>query len=289
MSWAELTDCRCFYELTGDGPGVLLIPGLGATARVWQPVVPSLAERFTLLTPDNRDMGRSLARRPVHTLRDYTADLVELLDHLGARRIHVVGMSLGGIIAHRLAADHPSRVERLVLISAASRFTPYLSEIGWLLGQMLRHFPRDIYTRTFELLGCGPLTLDRDPSRLQRLAAEELVDPTPRRALGRQLRALLASAPVDECQPIAAPTLVMSGRYDVLIPACYGRQLANSIRGARFVEIPQAGHNPVSECPDYVARAVGGFLADGRVIEPDPPASAPRRRDGPLSAVTAAN
>src|SRR5687768_16766172 len=117
MAWAELTDVRAYYEVIGEGEPLLLVPGLGATCRVWNAVVPPLAEHFSLILMDNRDIGLSKGRRKPRTLADYSTDLIELLDVLRIDRAHVLGLSLGGIIAQRFAIDHPSRIDRLVLVS----------------------------------------------------------------------------------------------------------------------------------------------------------------------------
>ncbi|MEE9212362.1 MAG: alpha/beta fold hydrolase, partial [Phycisphaeraceae bacterium] len=115
MPFVELTDVRCYYELRGKGDPLLLIPGLGNTCRIWDPIAADLAEHFCLIGVDIRGVGQSVAKRQPNTLRDYTADLVELLDHLQVVRTHVMGLSLGGMIAQRFAIDHPDRVSRLVL------------------------------------------------------------------------------------------------------------------------------------------------------------------------------
>src|SRR5260370_23826339 len=113
MPWADLTDVRLYYELLGEGESVLLISGLGANCRSWDPIAPDLAEHFSLIIPDNRDVGKSAGKRKPHALTDFSADLVELLDRLQLDRVHVIGISLGGVIAQRLAIDHPDRMNRL--------------------------------------------------------------------------------------------------------------------------------------------------------------------------------
>src|SRR5438445_3402106 len=111
MAWAHLTDVRCYYEVLGHGDPLLLIPGLGVTSRIWEPVLPELARSFSVIAIDNRGVGRSAAKRHPSTLRDFASDVVELLDHLQLDRAHVLGLSLGGMIAQRLAEDHPTRVD----------------------------------------------------------------------------------------------------------------------------------------------------------------------------------
>src|SRR5437762_10588620 len=111
MAWADLTDVRCYYEVLGQGDPLLLVPGLGMTCRSWDPVVSELTRHFTLILQDNRGLGMSQPKRPPRSIGDLSADLVELLDYLQLDRVHVMGLSLGGMIAQRLAIDHSSRVD----------------------------------------------------------------------------------------------------------------------------------------------------------------------------------
>ena len=156
MPWADLTDARLYYELFGSGEPLLLIPGLGATCRTWDPILPGLSERFSVVCVDNRGAGRSSSKRSPHTVSDFSSDLLELLDTLQLDRCHVAGLSMGGVVAQRLAVDHPSRVSRLVLISCTHQFGPYLRQVANLLGQTLRRFPYRMYLQTMEVLGTAP-------------------------------------------------------------------------------------------------------------------------------------
>src|SRR2546430_10704359 len=160
MAWAELTDVRCYYEVLGQGDPLLLVPGLGVTCRTWDPVLPELARHFTLIMIDNRGLGLSQMKRPPRTTADYSTDLVELLDHLQLDRAHVIGLSLGGIIAQRLASDHPSRRDGLVLVSCADRFSPYLKQTALMLRHALRRFSWEEFARAVELLGSSPEYVD---------------------------------------------------------------------------------------------------------------------------------
>src|SRR6476469_5644647 len=179
MAWAELSDVRCYYEVLGHGDPLLLISGLGLTCRTWEQVAPELAQHFSLILLDNRGIGQSQAKRPPRSLADYSADVVELLDELQLDRVHVLGLSLGGIIAQRVAVDHPGRVDRLVLVSCTDSFSPYLQQTAHIL----------------------------------------------------------------------APTLVIAGQDDRLIPSCYAKTMAAKIPNSRFVLLPNVGHNPFQECP----------------------------------------
>src|SRR5688500_12826928 len=188
--FANLTDVRCYYELLGTGDPVLLVPGLGTTCALWDPVAAGLSDSLNVILLDNRGVGRSVTKRTPHTLGDFAVDLVELLDHLQLERAHVVGISLGGMIAQQLAMDHPGRVDRLVLVSCTNRFGPYLREVAKLLAHALRHFKPELFRRTVELLGTAPQFLDDHSDEIEQLISRERYEGVPRMALARQLRCL---------------------------------------------------------------------------------------------------
>jgi len=267
MAWAGLTDVRCFYTLLGQGDPLLLVPGLGVTSRIWDPIVPELAEHFSLILPDNRGVGFSEARRKACSLGDYTSDLVELLDYLQVDRAHVLGLSLGGVMAIKLAAEQPERINRLVLASCTDRFTPYLREVAMLLGQTLGSLRRDAFARTVEVLGSAPEYLDAQPNLVAERVRQKRDEHVPAREVARQLRCLAASQIDLERDPIRAPTLMIAGEHDVLIPSCYARGTAGRIAGSRFWLVEGAGHNPLVERPGEVLPEVIDFLKGGTLNE----------------------
>lgn len=263
MAWADLTDVRCYYEIRGEGDPLLLIPGLGGSCRSWDPALPELARHFTLILFDNRGMGRSVAKRPARDMAHLSADIIELLDFLQLDRAHVMGISLGGIIAVRLAVDHPSRIDRLALVSCTDRFSPYLRQVATLLGHALRHFPPETFLRTIELLGTAPEYLDAHTPDMERRVALRCAEGFSRRALADQLRCLACSERTDEEGPITNPTLVLAGEHDALIPNCYARRMAGRIHGSEFEVIRGAGHNPFAECPERIVPRIVRFFTSG--------------------------
>jgi|SRR5215208_2353893 len=269
MAWAELTDCRAYYEVIGEGEPLLLIPGLGATCRLWDPIVPELARHFTLIMLDNRGMGLSKPKRKPRSLADYSTDYAELLDYLNVDQTHMLGLSLGGIAAQRFAVDHPQRIKRLILMSCTDRFSPYLLQITQLLGHSLRWFPRMLFLQTMELLATAPLYLDEHADEIDRMLKEKCVDPVPKSAMATQLRCLLRSELEPHDYRITAPTLVVAGQYDALIPSCYAKIMADKIPGSQFVLLKGAGHNPLTEMPDVSLPVVVKFLRDGEVEVPE--------------------
>jgi pimeloyl-ACP methyl ester carboxylesterase len=268
MPYAELQDVRCYYELLGSGDPLLLIPGLGSTCATWDSVAGELSEAFTLIMPELRGVGRSTAKRPARNLSHLVSDLIELLDYLQLDQTHVLGQSLGGIVAQRLAIDHPGRVNRLVLLSTGHRFGEYTREIARLLGNALRYFPRDSYERTFELLGTSPYYLDSHPEAMETKLRRAHNAGTPRKAIIRQLRCLGLNDVAGRDYHILAPTLVLSGDSDSLIPPVYGERMADDIWNATFEVIPQCGHNMFTEKPHVVLPKIKKFLSASPKLVP---------------------
>jgi pimeloyl-ACP methyl ester carboxylesterase len=285
MAWADLSDVRCYYELIGDGEPLLLIPGLGVNCRGWDSAVPELAEHFTLILADNRGTGRSVGRRHPQTLADFCADLVELLDHLQLERAHVLGLSLGGMIAQRLAIDHPGRVDRLVLMSCTDRFSPYLRQVATILAHCVRHFSWGMFQRTVEVLGTAPQFWDGNAEKIEQRIAAKCATTESRSSVVRQLRCLSSSELDERDYRIAAPTLVIAGDQDALIPSCYAKQMADKIPNSQFLLIHGAGHNPLQETPEQVVGPIIQFLNNRSVSPGGAPGASLTGFDAPFSEV----
>jgi pimeloyl-ACP methyl ester carboxylesterase len=260
MAWAELSDVRCYYEVLGHGDPLLLVPGLGLTCRTWEEVAPELAQHFSLILLDNRGIGQSQAKRPPRSLGDYSADIVELLDELQLDRVHVLGLSLGGIIAQRVAVDHPGRVNRLVLVSCTDRFSPYLQQTAQLLGHALRRFSWESFVRMSEMLGSSPEYFDRENATVEQRIRAKCAAPVDRRGVACQLRCVARSEMEPSHYRILAPTLVIAGQDDRLIPSCFAQSMAAKIPHSQFVLLPNIGHNPFQECPHEVQARIVEFL-----------------------------
>jgi pimeloyl-ACP methyl ester carboxylesterase len=217
-------------------PPVVLVHGLGTSDRWWAPTIPVLAERQRVLAVDLVGFGRS-ARQPVRL--DAAADqLAAWAEALGLEPAAWVGHSMGGIVVTDLAARYPDVVERLVLVSAAG--LPISQRVTQHLRHILRAtpvLPLAAYPIAVEcLVRCGPLAIMR--------AGHQILTTD----LGERLEA------------IRAPTLVVWGSHDRLLPRSYGRRLAARIPGARYTELAEAGHSPQWEQPAEFVQAVQGFL-----------------------------
>jgi pimeloyl-ACP methyl ester carboxylesterase len=268
-SFCRIGDVELCYEIFGDpaDPAMLLIMGLGTQMLGWDTAFcEQLAARgFHVIRYDNRDIGHStilddlpaptlgqIVRRDkgaaAYTLADMAADGVGLLDHLGIERAHLVGASMGGMIAQMIAARRPERVLSLVSImsNTGSRLSgqPSLSTYRLFLRPIARE--RDAYVRQaaalFEHIGSRGFDKDED-AFLEMLGAMHDRGHSPGSA-SRQLAAILtAGNRTAELRHITAPTLVIHGTADRLIRPSGGRATARAIPGAHLLTIEGMGHD----------------------------------------------
>jgi pimeloyl-ACP methyl ester carboxylesterase len=238
---AQLPSGWLAYRVVGSGPPLILVHGLGGSGRWWDGNLPRLSRHFTVYVVDLMGFGDS-ARQPF-VLDQASAQLAAWIEALGLPSVRLVGHSMGGLICADLAADRPELVERLILVDAAA--LPF----EWGLRRHILNGLRAVPTTSMrflpmaiaDTLRAGPLTMIR---ALRAVIAADL-----RRKLGR----------------IKAPTLVLWGELDPLIPTDTGRRLAAAIPRARFAVIRGAGHSPMFEQLDAFDESVLAFLLAPRV------------------------
>jgi pimeloyl-ACP methyl ester carboxylesterase len=265
MSTATNGDVSIYYEAFGDPgqPTLLLINGLGSQcinyATEWCELF--AAEGYQVVRFDNRDVGLSskLDDNPNYTAADMASDAVAVLDALGVQRAHVMGCSMGGMIAQRLAIHHPDRL--LSMTSVMSRTgepghgdsSP--EALAILMGKPAKS--RDEYIErqvaALRVYGSKPEWLD-DAFIAARAAAayDRCFCPT---GIARQMTAIgRDGSRADALRSVDVPTLVLHGSRDTLIDPSGGRQTAEVIPGARYVEIDGMGHDyPVAVWSQWVA------------------------------------
>ena len=233
----EIGDGCIYYQVGGVGPPVMLVHGLSGSSRWWARNVSVLAAHFRVYVVDLIGFGGSRGRQ--RFVLDEAADyLVKLLDEVGVDRVGLVGHSMGGFIAASLAADYSDRVDRLVLVDAAA--LPLGPRRGRAIGlaRAVRRLPISFLPiLATDALRAGPVTIVR--------AAQEL--------LTTDISAKLAR--------VQAPTLVVWGERDALIPLEVGERLAAAVPDGRLEIVERAGHNPMWDQPAAFNRLVVEFLA----------------------------
>jgi pimeloyl-ACP methyl ester carboxylesterase len=268
-SFCRVGDIDLCYETFGDpaDPAVLLIMGLGTQMLGWQEeFCEQLAARgFFVVRYDNRDIGRStvLGEAPIptigqilrrdkraasYTLAEMAADGVGLLDHLGIERAHLVGASMGGMIAQTIAARRPERVLSLcsIMSSTGSRWRgqPALRTYSKFLKPMSGDRQGYIDQAADLFAWIGSPGFDRDEPALRDLLGRMYDRGHDPGSSARQLAAILASGDrTTELRHITAPTVVIHGTNDKLVAPSGGRATARAIPGARLVTITGMGHD----------------------------------------------
>ena len=246
------------YEVVGSGPPVLLIQGLGYSGRGWGPVVDLLAEEFTVALYDSRGVGASDVPPGPYRVAELADDAAAVLDAAGFERAHVVGASLGGMVAQELALARPARVDRLVLActtpgGAGSHAMPVRTLE--LLAQAPKLDP-DVALRRFVENGLG----DPRPDLVERVLAyrrANLPDPV---GWNAQAAAGASFDVLDRVEGIRAPTLVVTGTEDAVVDPRNSGLLAARIPGARLEHLEGVGHLLFWEQPQRFVELVRGFL-----------------------------
>lgn len=285
MPFVQTSGARIYYEDAGHGPPVLLIQGIGVIGQGWQPQVRGLADRYRLILLDNRGIGASTIEpgpAGAVTLANMAADATAVLDALHVERAHVVGHSMGGVIAQQLALTAPARVRSLSLLCTvgrgqdAVRITP---EVLW-RGLRMNLGSKRSRRRAFVELILPAATPDKsDKVDYDQLAAElaplfgrDLAEHPP--IILKQVRAMAkhdTSHRLGELGSIA--TLVVSAKEDRVTLARYGRALAAAIPGARYVELPAAGHGVPIKSPERINDLLAQHFAAADAAAPAAPAA----------------
>ena len=260
----EVDGLRLRYVRAGSGPPVVLLHGLASSIYTWKDVLPALAERHDVVALDLPGFGGSdIPDRP--SIELYVRAVAGAMDRLGLPRASIAGNSLGGAVAVAVAAAHPERVDRLVLVDAAGyNFRPedrpgVLRAVAWGPEPLIGVAP----LRALVELGLRQVFHDDGLVTPQRVA--EYLAPLRRPGAARYVRRLL-TAEVESFPEVIgrvrAPTLVLWGRHDAWIPVGDAWRFAADIRGAR-ARVLEAGHMPQEEKPAETAAAILDFLASG--------------------------
>jgi pimeloyl-ACP methyl ester carboxylesterase len=255
MPILELEDANISYELTGRGEPVLFIQGCGVTGSGWRPQVEELAQDFQCLTFDNRGIGKSSTPNANLTVEQMANDAASLIEDAGWQSAHVVGHSLGGVIAQQLALNVPQRVRSLSLLCTFSKGSEGGRVTPWVLWMSLRTRigSRRMRRRAFlEMLFSEEylktVSVDELAQQLAPVIGRDLADQP--RILMKQVKALAAhdcSARLHELSRY--PILVMSAEKDPIALPAYGRRLSSSIDGSRYAEIPGMSHGAPLQDP----------------------------------------
>jgi 3-oxoadipate enol-lactonase len=257
-TFADNGGVRIAYESFGDGPSLLLMQGIGYARWSWDPIVPLLAERFRVLSFDNRGIGESDVPPPPYTARQLAEDGIAVLDAAGVERAHVVGASLGGMAAQELAAGFPERVDRLVLACTTpggAGAVPMPAQSVVLMQEAATLAP-DIALRRFVE---NALAAHAERSLVDDLYERRVANPPD--PIGWQGQAAAGMGFDGSALEINAPTLILHGTEDAVVDPGNAALLAERIPGARVELFSGCGHLFFWEQRERFAATVAEFLS----------------------------
>src|SRR6266568_5121957 len=254
-------ELRIAYELRGRmrrRPWLVLIQGMGLDRFGWEPVLRKLRRRFRLVLVDNRASGLSGRPVGVFAVADMAADIVAVLDAAGIRRAHVMGASLGGMVAQELAVDHPERVDGLVLACTTPGWpSAYpMPQASMRLIAATAGMTAELALRRHTENALSARTVQHRPELVGRLVELQGSRPADPAALRAQATAGAMYAGRRRQTRIRARTLVLHGAADTVVDPRNAELLADRIPGARLVIFPELGHLLVRKSDFSWARGI---------------------------------
>lgn len=242
MPYADANGIRIYYESSGKGHPVILIGGLGSQSSSWAAQVPLYSRHFRVVVFDNRGAGRSDKPEGPYSIEQMAVDTAMLMEALGIDAAHVVGKSMGGMIAQHLAARYPEKVTKLVLACTSARRDEVGDEILRLGREMAVKMGMKAVWMSALFWGYSREYIERNLGAIREaLGTVDESQESVRGYLFQNMACQMHNA-TDVVSSIVAPTLVMLGRRDLIVNPRLSRELASLIKGAKLVEFEDAGH-----------------------------------------------
>jgi len=260
MPFVENQGAKIYWDEQGSGAPLLLIMGLGYPSKAWYRTRPVLAQQYRTIALDNRGVGESDMPQGPYSIPLMASDAAAVLDAAGEESAHIFGISMGGMIAQEFALEYPRRVRSLILGCTgpggprAVRAEPEATQMLMNRGNM---------TREEAARAAQPFIYH--PNTPQALIEEDMEIRRPwfphPAAYNAQLQGILAWEAWSRLPQITAPTLVVHGESDRLVPAGNGKLIAETIPGAKLVMLPGASHIFTTDQPQAAQHAILEFLA----------------------------
>ena len=264
MPSAKVGDINMEYYVEGTGPPLLMIMGLGGQAKSWgEPFLDGLRPHFQIVRFSNRGTGLSDNPGGELTIRLMAEDAAGLLRELGIQRAHVLGISMGGMIAQELVLNHSQAVQGLALgctNCGPAHSVPLSAEVVARMGR-IGSLPVEERVQQFWLVTVTPEFMEADKEFLDDIITAHLATPTPWETFGRQFMAAQLFDTYERLSQIDAPTLIIHGDRDVLVPVGNAEVLRKRIGGSQARIAAGAGHCFFWEKPTESAGTIVEFLS----------------------------
>ena len=266
MPKAAVGDLEIAYDIVGSGPPVAMINGIGASRSGWALQAPALAQYFTVLTFDNRDVGETGpgSNPEPYRMRQFAGDLAGLMDAIGWHSAHIAGASMGGAIAQEFAIEYPGHTRSVSIVCSWPKSDPWMVELMTQWDNVFEAQGRVAWDRTTWLWVFTERIFDADPDPVPDLLRRSERAPYPQslECYLRQSAAFKAHDALKRLPSIDAPAHVIVGEEDIYTPVRYSLDIANAIPGSTLTVIPEAGHGLFWEQTELFNRSLGNFLLE---------------------------
>lgn len=262
MPIQPLNDISLYYEIHGQGEPLVLIGGLTSDHQVWKSALRVFSKYYQVLIFDNRGAGQSSTPDLPYTTHMMATDTVELMRALGIEKAHIIGHSMGGCIASQMAIHYPDAVRSLVVACSRAQRS-HLADLALSMRKKLMEaHVSDVLLAEYMMPFLFSESFLKSIGNIKGFVQWTVQNPFPQSAIGfkQQLHAVLMHDISDKLHQITAPTLVIAGEEDCLMPAKTGEAFAKALPNAQFRVIKEAAHMPHVEQPTAFTDAISAFL-----------------------------
>ncbi|UVE18933.1 alpha/beta hydrolase [Pseudomonas sp. LS44] len=259
MSYFDYQGCQLHYEEYGHGAPVLLVHGLGSSTLDWEYQIPALSPHYRVIALDVRGHGRSAKPRERYSIAGFAEDVAGLIEHLGVGPVHLVGISMGGMIGFQVGADYPALLKSLTIVNSgpevkAKKPSDYLMIAQrWTLSHLL----------SLEKIGkgLGRIQFPKPEQAELRSKIEQRWPRNDKRAYNASLNAIIGWGVREHLARITCPTLVISADHDYT-PVAQKEAYVQELPNARLVVIDDSRHATPLDQPERFNTTLLDFLGE---------------------------
>jgi aminoacrylate hydrolase len=260
MATISIGDAELYYEDTGRGEPLLLVPGLSGRGSFWASQLADFSRDFRVVVHDHRGTGRSTHSRIRYSVEQMAGDVLRLMDALHIDAAHLVGHSTGGAIGQVIALEHPGRLRSLVLSATWPGPDSYFRRLfesrkGVLLTQGV-----EAYLQASALFMSPPAWISANDALLTAQQQTALAEAAPVEVTASRIDAILRHDSRARLSDIRVPTLVIVAQDDAITPRFYSDELASRVPSAKLLVLDTGGHAAPVTCAGAYNAAVGAFL-----------------------------
>jgi 3-oxoadipate enol-lactonase len=261
MSFYTNKQTKLYYETHGEGQPLLIVPGGGTDGRYYLSLVDTLKKNFKVILPDPRGCGRSAAGETPFSFDLFTSDILSLLNHLEVTSVHVMGHSMGGMIAQHFTSTHSELVDKLVLFATSNKLSPLGKHCCNTAAIVKNDGSLKAFMHVIAIWNFTDSFLN-DPNNLSSLISGAVDDPYPleTKSLIAQMKIIDNFDSSKLLGKINAPSLVLGCDNDILFPVKAVKKLTELLPNAKYHVIANASHSAHLEQPELISSVIAEFL-----------------------------